>query len=162
MESLTRLNILPQEPLNLAYSHEVTELNRYRRLSLSFLPFDPSVSRLMSAIAMECEHRLHSLQEVARRMELDACVDACVLREPAFFNMNKVHFFVVDEAMCRKTLVSAEEAAKSSCVFFSWLLETNTTPELHQPLLNFLRQKNNEYQVLYECGEQWNIGFPKP
>ncbi|GEN26817.1 hypothetical protein HVA01_04630 [Halovibrio variabilis] len=161
MNNLKKHNFLPQDQLNLAYSHEVIELNRYQRLSLSYLPFDQSVSRLMNAMAMECEHRLHNLQEVAKRMELDTCVDAGALMEPNFLNMNNDHFFVVDESMSRKTLVSAEESAKLSCVFFSWLLETNATPELHQSFFNFLKQKNNEYQVLYECGEQWGIVFPK-
>ncbi|MEA2117338.1 hypothetical protein [Halovibrio sp. HP20-50] len=161
MDNLTKLTFLPHDQLNLAYAYEVVELSRYRRLSLSFLPFDPSVSRLMNAIAMECECRLHNLQEVAKRMELDACVDACAMREPALLNINNEHFFVVDETMGRKALVSAEEAAKSSCLLFSWLLETNATPELHQPLFDFLKQKNNEYQVLFECGEQWNIGLTK-
>lgn len=50
MANLTALNLLPQEQLNLACLQEARELNRYRGLALSFLPFDPSVSRLMNTI----------------------------------------------------------------------------------------------------------------
>lgn len=161
MNNLTALNFLPQEQLNLAHSYEITELNRYRWLALTFLPFDSAVSHLMKAIGMECLHRICSLQEVARKMELGACVNAEQLSDNPLLNKSSQHFFVVDEAMGRKTLIKAEEAAKGTCTSFGWLLETNATPELHTLLFNFLTQKNNEYRVLQECREQWKLGFPE-
>ena len=82
MDNLTALTYLPQDQLSLAYLHEVRELNRYRGLALSFLPFDPPISRLMDAIGMECVHRLCSLQEVASQMELGACANANQQKEP--------------------------------------------------------------------------------
>lgn len=81
------------------------------------------------------------------------------LKETPFFNKNSQHFFVVDENMGRQLLVNAEEAAEATYIFFSWLLETNATPELHQLLTTFVTQKNSEYRVLQECREQWKVGF---
>lgn len=157
MANITTLNLLPQEQLNLACLQEAREMNRYRCLSLSFLPFDLPVSRLMNTIGDESEHRLCSLQEVAKQMQLD--VNVSQLKETPFFNKNSKHFFVLDENMGRQMLVSAEEAAESTCAFFSWLLETNAAPELHPSLSSFVEQKNSEYQVLQECREQWKVGF---
>lgn len=157
MANQTALNLLPQEQLNLACLQEACELNRYRSLALCFLPFDSPVSRLMNTIGAESEHRLCSLQEVAKQMQLD--VNISQLTETPFFYKDSKHFFVVDENMGRQVLISAEEAAESTCAFFSWLLETNATPELHQTLSFFVEQKNIEYQVLQECREQWKVGF---
>ncbi|WP_404377600.1 hypothetical protein [Vreelandella aquamarina] len=158
MDNLTALTFLPQEQLDLAYLHEVRELNRYRGLALSFLPFDPPISRLMDAIGMECVHRLCSLQEVARQMELGACANANQQKEPPFFGKMTKHFFVVDENMGKQLLASAEKSAEATCVFFNWMLETNATPELHQLLFDFVTQKTKECLVLRECREQWGIG----
>ncbi|NVE89729.1 hypothetical protein KV699_10815 [Vreelandella titanicae] len=158
MDNLTALNFLPQDQLNLAYLHEVRELNRYRGLALSFLPFDPPISRLMDAIGMECVHRLCSLQEVASQMDLGACVSANQQKEPPFFNKVSKHFFVVDENMGHHLLVNAEKAAEATSAFFGWMLETNATPELHQPLFDFVTQKTKECFVLRECQEQWRVG----
>ncbi|HAA45839.1 MAG: Uncharacterized protein XD36_1049 [Halomonas sp. 54_146] len=157
MDNLTALNFLPQEQLNLAHSHESNELNRYQWLALSFLPFDPSVSQLMSAMSMECVYRLSNLKEVAGRMELDACVKAPSPRETPSLSKNSPHFFVVHEVMGQQILMRAEEASEATCTFFSWLLETNATPELHQLLSTFVKQKNNEHRVLQECREQWRM-----
>ncbi|MFJ5537267.1 hypothetical protein [Vreelandella titanicae] len=159
VNNLTALNILPQEQLNLAHLHETSELNRYRWLTLSFQPFDSPISRLMSAIGMECAHRILNLQEVARQMELSACVNTDQMMKISLPNKNIQHFFVVDELMGRHALVGAEEAANATCTYFGWLLETNATPELHKLLFNCLTQKNNEYHVLQECREQRKLGL---
>ncbi|AJY50921.1 hypothetical protein [Halomonas sp. KO116] len=158
MDNLTALTYLPQDQLSLAYLHEVRELNRYRGLALSFLPFDPPISRLMDAIGMECVHRLCSLQEVASQMELGACANANQQKEPPFFNKVNKHLFVVDENMGKYLLANAEKSAEATCTFFGWLLETNATPELHQPLFDFVTQKTKECLVLRECREQWGVG----
>ena len=158
MDNLTALTFLPQDQLDLAYSHEVRELNRYRGLALSFLPFDPPISRLMDAIGMECVHRLCSLQEVARQLELGACANANHQKEPPFFNKMSKHFFVVDENMGHHLLINAEKAAEMTCTFFGWLLETNATPELHQALFDIVTQKTKECLVLRECREHWGVG----
>lgn len=55
-------------------------------------------------------------------------------------------------------LVNAEKAAEATCTFFGWLLETNTTPELHQPLFDCVKQKTKECGVLRDCREQWGVG----
>lgn len=159
MVTLKERNLLPHEQLNLACLQEAKELSRYRGLSLSFLPYDPPISRLMNTIGLECDHRLHSLQAVAGRMKLEVFTNVSQLKEAPFFNKNSQHFFVVDENMGRQLLVNAEEAAEATYIFFSWLLETNATPELHQLLTTFVTQKNSEYRVLQECREQWKVGF---
>lgn len=92
-------------------------------------------------------------------MKLDGSVNVSQLKETPFFNKNSKHFFVVDENMGRQVLVSAEEAAVSTCAFFTWLLETNATPELQQSFSSFVEQKNSEYRVLQECREQWKVSF---
>lgn len=163
MDKLVALNFLPQEQLNLAYSHEKNELHRYRWLALSFLPIDPPVSRLMKMISMECVQRLRNVQDVAKMMDLVACTEELPIKKPPpFFNKNRQHFFVVDEPMGRKFLERAEEAAQETYVFFDWLLETNATPELHQLLFRFVTQKKNEHSIIKECREQWKIGFSEP
>lgn len=159
MDNFTALIFLPQEQLNLAHSHEKSELNRYRCLALRYLPFNTAISRLMAAIGMECAHRLLSLQVVARCMELEACIDAHLLLETSLFNNNSQHFFVVNALMERQILVGALEAAKSTCTFFGWLLETNASPELHQPLFTFTAQKNKECRILQEYLDQWSTGI---
>lgn len=161
MNNLAALSLLPQEQLNLAYSNEAGELKRYKWLALTFLPFDSSVSRLMTAISMECVHRLCNLQEVARKMDLCACVNAETLEKSPLLNTKESHFFVVDDQMGDQILASAEEAAKLSCAFFGWLLETNATPELHNTLFQFVTQKSNEFRIIQECREQRAIGFYK-
>lgn len=92
MNDLTALTFLPQEQIVLSYTHEIKELNRYRRQALTFLPFDSSVSGLMNTIGLESVHRLCNLQEVARKMELGACVnsidkkkDPCLIRVASIF-----------------------------------------------------------------------------
>ncbi|WP_386083057.1 hypothetical protein ACFIOZ_07475 [Vreelandella sp. F11] len=161
MNNLAALSLLPQEQLNLAYYNEASELNRYKWLALTFLPFDSSVSRLMNAISMECVHRLCNLQEVARKMDLCACVNAEGLGKKPLLNIKEQHFFVVNDQVGDQILAKAEEAAKNSCTFFGWLLETNATPELHNTLFEFVTQKNNEFRVIQECREQRSIGFYK-
>ncbi len=159
MNNLSALSLLPQEQLNLACSNEISELKRYRWLALIFLPFDTSVSRLMTAISMECVHRLCNLQEVARKMELGACINTEQLGKIHFLKTKEQHFFVVDDQMGHQMLAKAEEAAQGACAFFGWLLETNATPELHNILFDFVKQKQNEYRILQDCREQQNQGL---
>lgn len=153
MDHMTALTLLPQEQLSIAHTHETGELNRYRRLALSFLPSAPHISRLMAALGVECEQRIQILRDVARQLELDACVSLAPPQESPFLARTSRHFFVVDPAMGHDVLVEAEEAAEVTCRLFAWLLETNATPELHRPLLAFVTQKNNEYRVIQECRE---------
>ncbi|AQU82264.1 MULTISPECIES: hypothetical protein [unclassified Halomonas] len=159
VNNLAALTFLPQEQLNLAHSCEIADLNRYRWLALTFLPFDSSVSHLMSAIGMECVHRLCNLQDVARKLGLGACVNAEPVEVSPPLNIKSSHFFIIDEPMGHQFLMRAEEAAKASYSFFNWLLETNATPELHNTLFNFVTQKNNEYRILQECREQRKFGL---
>ncbi|SBR51588.1 hypothetical protein [Halomonas sp. HL-93] len=159
MNDLTALTFLPQEQILLTHSHETIELNRYRWLALTFLPFDSSVSGLMNAIGLECVHRLCSLQEVAQKMELGACVSNLdKLVERPLINNNSQHFFIIDKSMGHQVLIMAEEAAKVSCDFFGWLLETNAIPELHNIFFAFVAQKEKEYRILQECRLQWGVG----
>ncbi|CAO1663343.1 Bro-N domain-containing protein [Halomonas sp. NYA30] len=159
MVSATALHSLPQDQLALAYSQETRELYRYRGLTLCFLPFDLPVSRLMSAIGMECEHRLFSLQEVAKQMELVLPSTISQQRKASFLTKNSRHFFVVDEHMGRQVLLDAEEAAEATYTLFSRLSETNATPELQHLLSTFVTQKYSEYRVVKECREQWKIAL---
>jgi|TARA_R110001583_G_scaffold9096_15_gene43013 hypothetical protein len=154
MDNFTALFFLPQDQINLVHSHETSEMNRYRWLALRYLPFDTPMSRLMTIIGQECVHRLLNLQEVASRMELGACIDVRSLPVTSYFDNNYQHFFVVDARMARQVLIEAVEAAKSTCTFISWLLETNATPELHQPLFIFSIQKNNEHRILQDYLDQ--------
>jgi hypothetical protein len=153
MDHMTALTLLPQEQLNIAHTHETGELNRYRRLALSFLPIAPHISRLMAALGIECEQRIQTLKNIASRLELDACVAMPPPQESPFLVWTSRHVFVVDEAMGHEVMREAEEAAEITCKLFAWLLETNATPELHRPLLAFVTQKNNEYRVIQECRE---------
>ncbi len=166
MDNLTALTLLPQEQLSIAHTHETGELNRYRRLALSFLPIAPHISRLMAALGIECEERIQTLRNVARQLELDACVSLNPPRESPFLPRSPQHFFVVDDAMSRDALMATEDAAEVTCRLFAWLLETNATPELHRPLQAFVAQKNNEYRIIQELREPgrpiWTSRMPQP
>lgn len=153
MVNVTALTVLPQEQLALAYSHEAGELNRYQWLALSFLPSASPVSCLMAALGMECEQRLRVLQDVARHMELDACLNVRLPGETSVCSSTGQPVFGVDESIAQQMLVQAEKDAIETYSFFACLLETNATPELHRPFLAFVNQKNNEYHVIRECRE---------
>ncbi|GGX77387.1 hypothetical protein GCM10007160_00730 [Litchfieldella qijiaojingensis] len=157
MIDLTALTLLPQEQLTLASTHESQEMHRYRRLALSFLPNAPHVSHLMAALGKECEQRLDTLRRAAERLELGSCVMTDKVRSNLLANV-KHHFFIVDDAMARQVLEQALEATHHSRHFFAWLLETNATPELHEPFLACVRQKQAECHVLQECQEQHGLG----
>lgn len=153
MEKIHSLLLLPQEQLTLANAHETAELQRYRRLTLSFLPRAPQTSRLMATLGLQSEKRLATLRQVAHKLELDACV-----RQPPMhltsFNPLRGHFFVVDDAMGEQLTEQAICAAVESKNYFEWLLNTNATPELHRPLLGFVTEKEGECRVLLEFWEQ--------
>ncbi|MDX5377278.1 MAG: hypothetical protein LPK08_07145 [Halomonas sp.] len=149
------LLLIPQEQLTLANAHESAELQRYRRLALSFLPKAPQVSRLMASLGLQCEQRLGTLRRIAARLELEACVGAPPMDTPSF-ELTHRHFFVVDDCMAGQLLDQAIFAAVESKRFFAWLLETNATPELHQAFIDFVTEKEAESRVLLEYREhQW-------
>ncbi|WP_104203586.1 hypothetical protein [Billgrantia saliphila] len=153
------LTLLPQEQLTLVHSHETGELQRYRRLTLGFLPLMPQVSRLMASLGLQCESRLASLRQVAARMELDACV-AESPHELHSYVMEQPHCFVTDEDMAEQVLQQTLHAAMEACGLFQWLIETNATPELHRPFVDFTQQKESEARVLLEFLEQRKHAIP--
>lgn len=153
MDMKASLLLLPQEQLTLANAHETDELQRYRRLTFSFLPNAPQASRLMATLGLQCESRLETLHKVAKQLELCACVGKDYTDVSNLQRMNR-HLFVVDEKMGNEVLEQALRAAVESKNFFEWLLNTNATPELHQPLLNFVKEKESECRVLLEFWEQ--------
>ncbi|MCE8025589.1 hypothetical protein [Billgrantia aerodenitrificans] len=153
MDMTRSLLLLPHEQLTLAYEHEAAELQRYRRLTLRFLPRAPQTSRLMATLGLQCEKRLGQLHQVAVCLELEACI----VRAPgnvAPFPIPEPHFFIVDEVMGEQMIEHAIRAAMESKHFFDWMLNTNATAELHRPLLNFVSEKEGECRVLLEYWEQ--------
>ncbi len=153
MNKTTSLLLLPYEQLTLANAHEAAELQRYRRLTLSFLPTAPQTSRLMATLGLQSEKRLATLRKVARNLELEACVRAATT-DPMCFRTPHGHFFVVDDVMGEQVIEQAIRAAVESKNYFEWLLNTNATPELHQPLRDFVSEKEGECRVLLEFWEQ--------
>ncbi len=149
------LTLLPQEQLTLAHSHETGELQRYRRLSLSFLPAMPQASQLMASLGNQCEQRLKALCDVAHDMALGACVEEKA-RDSGSFAMTHRHAFIVDEIMGEQVLQQALGAAIETHHFFQWLSDTNATPELHRPFLLIAQQKESEARVMLEFIEQRN------
>lgn len=160
MIDLTPLTLLPQEQLVLASSHENREMYRYRRLALGFLPYAADTSRLMAALGSECEQRLGTLGRVAERLGLSACITTADARHERSLPVTATqrHFFITDDAMADQTLEQALEAARHSRHFSERLLETNATPELHEPFLTFTGQKHIACRVLQECQEQRRLG----
>ncbi|MBA2777665.1 hypothetical protein [Billgrantia kenyensis] len=155
MDMHASLLLLPQEQLTLANAHETTELKRYRRLTLSFLPKAPQASRLMASLALQSERRLDTLRRAARSLDLEACVSVPPMDTPSY-EMTHRHFFVVDDNMATQLLDQAIRAVVESKHFFDWLLNTNATPELHQPFVDFVSEKENECRVLLEFREQYH------
>ncbi|MCC5883995.1 MAG: hypothetical protein JJU25_15345 [Halomonas sp.] len=147
------LLLLPYEQLTLANAHEAAELQRYRRLTLSFLPVAPQTSRLMATLGLQCEKRLDTLRQTAALLELEACVSKHPFAPPNY-SMAQRHFFVVDHSMASEVIEQTVRTAVESKNFFEWLLNTNATPELHQPLVDFVREKEGESRVLLEHWEQ--------
>lgn len=150
------LLLLPYEQLTLAWAHETGELQRYRRLTLSFLPHAPQTSRLMATLGLQCENRLETLRQSAEQLELEACVKAAPTDNPSY-HLTHRNFFVVDNAMANQMIEQAVRSAVESKQFFEWLLNTNATPELHQPLVNFAREKKGECHVLLEFWDQLRV-----
>lgn len=156
MDKTQSLLLLPYEQLTLANAHETAELQRYRRLTLSFLPQAPQTSRLMATLGLQCEKRLDMLRQAARGLELEACIREMPVCAPSFA-WDQRHFFVVDDFMGDQVIEQAVRAAVESKNFFDWLLNTNATPELHQPLVNFVKEKEGECRVLLEFWEQRRV-----
>ncbi|UYG05652.1 hypothetical protein OCT51_09935 [Halomonas sp. LR3S48] len=150
---MTSTLLLPHEQLTLANAHEAAELQRYRRLALSFLPHAPQTSHLMATLGLQSEKRLDMLRQAARCLELEACVSEVPL-SASNFTLDQRHFFVIDDIMGNQIIEQAVRSAAESKHFFEWLLNTNATPELHQPLVNFVREKEGECRVLLEYWEQ--------
>ncbi|MGQ4877126.1 hypothetical protein ACOJCM_00965 [Billgrantia sp. LNSP4103-1] len=153
MDLTHSLLLLPQEQLTLANAHEAAELQRYRRLTLSFLPKAPHTSRLMATLGLQSEKRLATINEVARQLDLEACVAASP-RDTASLHSLHGHFFIIDDTMGDQVIEQSIRAAVESKHYFEWLLNTNATPELHRPLVNFVREKDGECRVLLEFWEQ--------
>lgn len=153
MDKTTTLLLLPHEQLTLANAHETAELQRYRRLTLSFLPRAPQTSRLMATLGLQCEKRLATLRQMAHHLELDACVRVEPVAAMSFHTPHG-HFFVIDDLMGEQMIEQAICTAVESKNYFEWLLNTNATPELHQLLLDFVREKEGECRVLLEFWEQ--------
>ncbi len=156
MDNLTAVTVFPHEQIALLHSHEIIELKRYQWLTLIFLPFDLSISRLMSAISSESSCRLDELRDWAGEREFVTGVDVYSLDKLGLMPTQAQHFFVVNERMAFQVLIKAEEAAKTSHSFYMSLLESNMTPLAHGVFLDFAMQKYNEYHVLKECREQWS------
>ncbi|KAA0013700.1 hypothetical protein F0A17_04915 [Billgrantia pellis] len=107
----------------------------------------------MASLGLQCESRLASLRQVAARMELDACV-AESAHDLRSYTTSKPHFFISDDVMAEQVLQQTLQAAMEACGLFQWLIETNATPELHRPFVDFARQKEGEARVLLEFLEQ--------
>lgn len=152
MNMQASLLLLPQEQLTLASAHEMAELQRYRRLTLGFLPTAPQVSQLMASLGLQCESRLATLHQIASHLDLEACISTVPVNPPNF-EVTRQHFFVVDDGMAVQLLDQAILTAVESKRFFAWLLETNATPELHRPFIDFVSEKEAECHVLLEFRE---------
>lgn len=154
--------LLPQEQITLVSHHEQQELQRYRRLALSLLPTAPHVSRLMATLGTQCEARLDTLREVARQLDLEACLHETQAEARHSLKHSRGHFFVVNGTMASDVLDEAVDAAHHSWHFFDTLLATNATPELYRPLHDFVRQKHAEYRVLEERRQEWRLEASLP
>ncbi|SDL64108.1 hypothetical protein SAMN05661010_02207 [Modicisalibacter muralis] len=152
--------ILPQELLVLASSHEHYEMNRYRRLALRFLPFNAGISRLLEALATECEQRLHEMRVACERSGTpEPTLTVSPLRE-RYTDGSEKHFFVINVAMAATVLAEALNGEHQSLRFYRQLLASNATPELHPLIATFIKQSQVQCRILEESQGQWLMSAP--
>lgn len=143
-------NLLPQELLALVSAHEQQEAQRYRLLTLRFLPFSAGLSRLMNMLSLESEQRLEAQARVAERLALTAPL-ATPGREG---RARDRHFFIVNERMATQALTQAVVDEHQSLRYYRQLLEANATPEWHALLTGCIEQKLAQGRVLQESQDQ--------
>lgn len=156
--------LLPQELLVLASSHEHHEMNRYRRLALRFLPFDAGVSRLLEALATECEQRLHEMRRVCQRVRIAWPALTVSPLSQQHNDDSENHFFIIGDEMAATVLAQALIGEHRSLRFYYQLLASNATPELHSLIATFIKQSQAQCRILEEGQDQWLLAaqdFPR-
>lgn len=151
MIDIKMLTLLPQDGLLQASTLEIKALQWYRGLALSFLPYNADLSTRMVELGAACERRLKALRCAADSLGLGACVDLPAAQDKqAPMTVHRSRFSVVDDAMADQLLQEALVTALEAHQFAQQLLAVNATPELERPLLDYVRQKQVECDVLRE------------
>ncbi|WP_136068027.1 hypothetical protein [Modicisalibacter radicis] len=141
---------LQQDSLILACSHEHQSLNRYRLLSLRFLPYSVALSRLFEAFASESEQRIQALMQMAKYCQAVGVLPAISPAIQVTSDHDRRHFFVVDDTMAGLVLVDILFCEHQSVFFYQQLSNANCLPELNALLVTFAEQKRAECRVLQE------------
>ncbi|OUE38123.1 hypothetical protein BZY95_19005 [Billgrantia desiderata SP1] len=140
--TIARRALALDELLTLAETHERAEVNRYRRLAFSFLPFDTSVSRLMASLGIQCEMRVEELRRLSRQLGLpdDAIKQAAQVMSPPLF--------IDTPLQAHETLAQAVIDAEHSLHFHRHLREASTVTALYPAQTAIIKQKQAEHVVL--------------
>lgn len=142
-----------------AMTREHLAINRYRLVSLRFLPFSVALSRLFEALAGEGELRLQSLTETAARLgkfeELPAAAPQVTLGDS-----ERRHFFITGEEAAVEVMARmlAEEHAAQR--FYSELRSLCALPALDGVLAETIEQARVQALLLEESRAQLLEGAP--
>lgn len=142
-----------QATLTLACSHEHQSLNRYRMMSLRFLPYSLALSRLFEAFANESEQRIQALMQMAKHLQATGDLPAAIPPSHSEGDQEKRHFFVIGDAMAGAVVADGLLREHQSTLFYRQLYHiyhANCLPELTGLLLTFAEQKHAECRVLQE------------
>lgn len=156
--------LLPQELLVLASSHEHHEMNRYQRLALRFLPFNAGISRLLEALATECEQRLREMKLACERSRIPRPTLTVSPLSEQHNDDSQNHFFIISDEMAATVLAQALVGEHRSLRFYRQLLTSNATPELHSLIATSIKQSQAQCRILEESQDQWLVGvqdFPR-
>ncbi|MBZ9559858.1 MULTISPECIES: hypothetical protein [unclassified Modicisalibacter] len=151
-DDATRNDLLSlDDVLAAAMTHEHLAINRYRWVSLRFLPFSVALSRLFEALAGEAELRLQNLTETAERL---GKLEQLPAAAPPISDGQRRHFFVTDEEAAAEIMACmlAEEHAAQR--FYSELRTLCALPTLDGVLGEAIEQTRLQARLLEESGTQ--------
>ncbi|TDO15202.1 MULTISPECIES: hypothetical protein [Halomonas] len=145
--------LLPEDQLMLSCDKQIQEKHHYRGFMLSFLTVDLAISHIMGELSRECEKRLASLIDTAKKLQLaeDLYTSEAYRNIPA--DIRRQHTFVVDDNNAQQALSHALAVADHSLCFHELLLESTRTPELRELLEQLVDQKRNACRIIEEIRE---------
>lgn len=158
-EATRKTDPSPDDVLVAASSHEHLAINRYRLLSLRFLPFSVALSRLFEALAGESELRLQALMESAGQLGLLDELPAEAPRE-ALSDGERRHFFITGEEAAAEAMGGMLAAERAAHAFYVGLHRTNALPALDGLLVEAIEQTRLQALLLEESGGQLLKGTP--
>ena len=145
MQSFTKLS--PEEVLSMAINIEGSNASRYSVWADRFRPYNPDVSKLLDELAEEEQIYQKRLSDIFKEKYGEKKVKSNPVRiskivEDSSHDLD--HFFVTDESMGKRILLSALKSEFETFVFFKQAL-LNTKDEKLAKLFNLLADFEEEH-----------------